>query len=445
MPQTSPVRAVVEQPGAGEVAAGHALDREHLEPLAHDRAAGDGVGHVGGDDVVGHQVGQLVEPPQRHPGQDLALVGDGGVEDEVEGRDPVAGDHQQPAGVLAGVEPVEVAHLAGVEVRGALDRRGVRDVQVGHAPSLGRSGGRGPAPRSPAGPAATSSSAGVIHGSTTYVISGVITSVEQHPRQQRPGRGRPARAARRQQAEREERQPDHGRLLPARRRRPAAAAGRGRRAWRARRTSPRCRYAARRATPPRPGRWAASRHHCRSWEDSQRGQRLGVGEPVEHVPRLGVRARAAPSRRRGSRGTARPAPMPACIQLIISASPAGVEVTGDGDGHGGAHRESVGRGGPWLNPRPGNRSPDLRRPAAAGTVCPCRSLQKRSTPASSPPSAKDGRLPTPPLADWDIFPWEVVDGAVAPKVLPPPADEPPRTGEPPRGPAAPAPASSPRA
>ena len=42
---------------------------------------------------------------------------------------------------------------------------------------------------------------------------------------------------------------------------------------------------------------------------------------------------------------------------------------------------------------------------------------------------EDGRLPAPPLADWDIFPWEVVDGAIAPKVLPPPADEKPRAGE----------------
>ena len=41
-----------------------------------------------------------------------------------------------------------------------------------------------------------------------------------------------------------------------------------------------------------------------------------------------------------------------------------------------------------------------------------------------------GRLPAPPLADWGIFPWEVVDGAIAPKPLPAPADEAPRNGEP---------------
>ncbi len=41
----------------------------------------------------------------------------------------------------------------------------------------------------------------------------------------------------------------------------------------------------------------------------------------------------------------------------------------------------------------------------------------------------DGRLPMPPVGDWDIFPWEVVDGAIVPKVLPPPSDEPARYGE----------------
>ena len=77
--------------------------------------------------MVGHQVGELLEPPQRHPGEDLALVGDRGVQHEVVRRDPVARDHQQ----VAVGEAVQVAHLAGVEVRGALDRRGVRDVVHG--------------------------------------------------------------------------------------------------------------------------------------------------------------------------------------------------------------------------------------------------------------------------------------------------------------------------
>ena len=41
----------------------------------------------------------------------------------------------------------------------------------------------------------------------------------------------------------------------------------------------------------------------------------------------------------------------------------------------------------------------------------------------------DGRLPMPPLGDWDVFPWEVVDGVIAPRVLQPPSDEPTRYGE----------------
>jgi len=41
----------------------------------------------------------------------------------------------------------------------------------------------------------------------------------------------------------------------------------------------------------------------------------------------------------------------------------------------------------------------------------------------------EGHLPMPPQGDWDIFPWEVVDGAIAPRVLPPPSDEPARWGE----------------
>jgi diadenosine tetraphosphate (Ap4A) HIT family hydrolase len=41
----------------------------------------------------------------------------------------------------------------------------------------------------------------------------------------------------------------------------------------------------------------------------------------------------------------------------------------------------------------------------------------------------EGRLPMPPHGEWDIFPWEVADGAIAPRVLPPPSDEPLRFGE----------------
>lgn len=39
------------------------------------------------------------------------------------------------------------------------------------------------------------------------------------------------------------------------------------------------------------------------------------------------------------------------------------------------------------------------------------------------------RLPAPDTTTWDVFPWEAVDGQVAPKRLQPPADEAPRFGE----------------
>lgn len=41
----------------------------------------------------------------------------------------------------------------------------------------------------------------------------------------------------------------------------------------------------------------------------------------------------------------------------------------------------------------------------------------------------EGRLPLPEIAGWDVFPWEVVDGVLRPKVLAPPAPEKPRNGE----------------
>lgn len=40
-----------------------------------------------------------------------------------------------------------------------------------------------------------------------------------------------------------------------------------------------------------------------------------------------------------------------------------------------------------------------------------------------------GRLPMPPVAEWDIFPWELVDGVLLPKVVQPPLEfEAPRQG-----------------
>jgi len=41
----------------------------------------------------------------------------------------------------------------------------------------------------------------------------------------------------------------------------------------------------------------------------------------------------------------------------------------------------------------------------------------------------DGHLPMPSTESWDIFPWTVVDGALAPRTIPAPSDDPARSGE----------------
>ena len=105
-------RQVVVQAGPGQVAAHHALDREHLQRQAHGGAAGDARGDLGRHNVVRDHVGEPVEPPQRHRRQDAALVRDRRGQHPVVRGDPVAGDEQQLA--VRGAE--QVAHLAGVEV-----------------------------------------------------------------------------------------------------------------------------------------------------------------------------------------------------------------------------------------------------------------------------------------------------------------------------------------
>lgn len=43
----------------------------------------------------------------------------------------------------------------------------------------------------------------------------------------------------------------------------------------------------------------------------------------------------------------------------------------------------------------------------------------------------EGRLPMSPVSEWEVFPWEVVDGELVPKVVAPPLEsEVPRMGDP---------------
>ena len=156
-------RAVVGQAAAGEVGAADALHRQHLQAAHQHGASGDGVRHVGGEDVVGDHVGELLEPPQRQLREDLALVRDLAVEDVVERRDPVGGHQQQlvragPAGGRVD-RRVEVTDLARVDVgvAGQLQRLG-RDIGR-HGDSFAGGAARGAArPRQPAGTPGTATS-----------------------------------------------------------------------------------------------------------------------------------------------------------------------------------------------------------------------------------------------------------------------------------------------
>jgi hypothetical protein len=126
---------VVEQAGAAQVPAGDTLDGEHLQLLAHHRAPGDLGRDVGRDDVVRHA--ELLEPPQAHRGEHLALVRDRRLEDPVERADPVAGDHQQ----LPGFQLVQVPHLARVQMLGAGNLNRLRRCRHGPIlPSVSASG-----------------------------------------------------------------------------------------------------------------------------------------------------------------------------------------------------------------------------------------------------------------------------------------------------------------
>ena len=107
-----------------EVAPHDALDRQHLGLAAQHRPAGElgaraarGGRRIGGDQVVGRDVGELLEPERRSCAVSTRpLSGIGSAMHHVEGGDAVGGDHQQVA--VAGV--VDVADLARVE-RGSVD------------------------------------------------------------------------------------------------------------------------------------------------------------------------------------------------------------------------------------------------------------------------------------------------------------------------------------
>ncbi|MDQ0942337.1 hypothetical protein QFZ67_004042 [Streptomyces sp. V1I1] len=82
--------------------------------------------------MVGDEVLEALEPPQRQLGEDPALVEDLGGQHPVVGGDAVACDHHEVARLVL----VQVAHLAGVQMYQArhLKRLGLFD-ESGHGSS----------------------------------------------------------------------------------------------------------------------------------------------------------------------------------------------------------------------------------------------------------------------------------------------------------------------
>ena len=106
--------------------------RERPLPPAASRGVGTRASgrRRGAEQVVRDDLAGQPEPERRQAGEDAALVGDLGRKDDVEGRDPVGGDEQQPLVV----ERVQLAHLSAREVDGS--------VRQGRAPPAVRAGGR---------------------------------------------------------------------------------------------------------------------------------------------------------------------------------------------------------------------------------------------------------------------------------------------------------------
>ena len=67
-----------------------------------------GIGNVGGDEMVGHDIGEVIEPEHRNLVQYASLMRDAGGQNVVEGRNAVGRDEKQ----LLVANAVHVSHLA---------------------------------------------------------------------------------------------------------------------------------------------------------------------------------------------------------------------------------------------------------------------------------------------------------------------------------------------
>ena len=108
---------------AGDVSAHHALDREHLGAAYQHRASAKLVSilanlagvflDIGGDHVVLHDIGKIVEPEQRNLIEDSPLVWDARRQNVIESGDAVGGNEEQLL-VAHGVDVTDLA--AGMKV-----------------------------------------------------------------------------------------------------------------------------------------------------------------------------------------------------------------------------------------------------------------------------------------------------------------------------------------
>jgi hypothetical protein len=122
MPHTGAALAVFLPARSRQVPARHALDVDGTRLLREHGAAVQHLGirlrclreagHIERQEVVRHDIGQLVEPEGRQLRENLALVRNAGAQHVVERRDAIGGDQQQRI-----AQVVDVAHLAGAEPR----------------------------------------------------------------------------------------------------------------------------------------------------------------------------------------------------------------------------------------------------------------------------------------------------------------------------------------
>src|SRR5574340_1214317 len=118
--------AVFLPTAAGQVATHDALDRKDLGLLHEHEAAAKRlcvlskrlrqVVLIGREQMVRHDVGQVVEPEERDPGEHLALVGHGVRQDHIERAQAVGGHYEQSA------SEVEYVPDLALSARGEVDR-----------------------------------------------------------------------------------------------------------------------------------------------------------------------------------------------------------------------------------------------------------------------------------------------------------------------------------